>query len=58
MIKNLPAKAGDVGSAPGLGRSPRDGNGNPLHFSCLGNPWTEEPSGLQSWGRKQLDTTY
>ena len=30
--------AGDVGSAPGLGRSPGEGNGNPLQHSCLGNP--------------------
>ena len=29
---------GDVGSIPGLGRSPGEGNGNPLHYSCLGNP--------------------
>ena len=33
MIKN----AGDVGSIPGLGRSPRVGSGNPLQYSCLGN---------------------
>ena len=38
---------GDPGSIPGLGRSPREGNGNPLQYSCLGNPWTEEPGGLQ-----------
>ena len=28
-----------------LGRSPGEGNGNPFQYSCLGNPWTEEPSG-------------
>ena len=33
--KNLP---GDVGSIPGLGRSPEEGNGNPLQYSCLENP--------------------
>ena len=38
VIKNLPANAGDVGLIPGLGKSPREGNGNPLQFSCLGNP--------------------
>ena len=41
MVKNLPAKAGeitDVGSIPGLGRSPGGGNGNPLQYSCLENP--------------------
>ena len=38
MVKNLPAKGGDTGSVPGLGRSPGEGNGNPLQYSCLGNP--------------------
>ena len=37
-VKNLPASAGDQGSIPGLGRSPGEGNGNPLQYSCLGNP--------------------
>ena len=38
MVKNLPDNAGDVGSIPGLGRSPGEGNDNPLQYSCLGNP--------------------
>ena len=41
MVKNPPANAGDAGdsgSIPGLGRSPREGNGNPLQYSCLENP--------------------
>ena len=38
MVKNLPAKAGDSGSIPGLGRSPEEGNGNPLQRSGLGHP--------------------
>ena len=38
-VKNLPAKTGDSGFIPGLGRFPGDGNGNPLQCSCLGNPW-------------------
>ena len=38
VVKTLPANAGDVGSIPGLGRSPGGGNGNPLQYSCLGNP--------------------
>ena len=41
VIKNLPAKAGDVrdsGLIPGLGRSPGEGNGNLFQYSCLGNP--------------------
>ena len=31
-------QAGDAGSIPELGRFPREGNGNPLEYSCLGNP--------------------
>ena len=41
MVKNPPANSGDVRDAdsiPGLGRSPGGGNGNPLQYSCLGNP--------------------
>ena len=41
MVKNLPANTGDTGnmdSIPGSGRSPGERNGNPLHYSCLGNP--------------------
>ena len=38
MVKNPPANAGDAGSIPGSGRSPEEGNGNPLQCSCLGNP--------------------
>ena len=37
MAKNPPASAGDAGSIPGSGRSPREGNGNPLRYSCLEN---------------------
>ena len=37
MVKN-PARAGDVGSIPESGRSPGEGNGYPLQYSCLGNP--------------------
>ena len=38
MVKNLPTKAGDLGSIPGSERSLGEGNGNPLQYSCLGNP--------------------
>ena len=38
MVKNSPTNAGDVGSIPGLGRSPGEGKGYPLQYSCLGNP--------------------
>ena len=41
---------GDLGLIHGLGRSPGEGNGNPLQYSCLENPWTEEPGKLQSMG--------
>ena len=40
MVKNLPAKAGDIrdaGSIPGSGRPPGGGHGNPLQYSCLEN---------------------
>ena len=38
VVKNLPASAGDMSSILGLGRSPGEENGNPLQYSCLGNP--------------------
>ena len=38
VVKHPPADAGDMNSVPGLGRSPGEGNGNPLQYSCLGNP--------------------
>ena len=49
-VKNLPANAGDPGSITESGRYLREGNGNPLQYSCLKIPWTEEPGGLQSMG--------
>ena len=42
VVKNLPANTGDVGLILGLGRSPGEGNGNPLQYSCLGNPMNRE----------------
>ena len=41
-MKNAPASAGDLGSISDLGRSPKEGNGNPLQYSCLGNPMDRE----------------
>ena len=38
VVKNPPVNAGDVGSTPGSERSPGEGNGNLLQYSCLGNP--------------------
>ena len=58
VIKNPPANAGDAVSVPGLGRSPREGNGNLVQYTCLGNPmdrgtWREESGGLQfMWSQK------
>ena len=43
VVKNPPSNAGDSGSVLGSGRSPGEGNGNPLH-SCLGNPMDRERS--------------
>jgi len=42
MVKNLPANTGDPGSIPGLGRSPGEGNGNPLQYFCLENSMNRE----------------
>jgi len=42
VVKNLLVDAGDSGSIPGLGRSPGEGNDNPLQCSCLGNPMDRE----------------
>ena len=56
VVKNLPVNAGDIrdmGWIPGLGRSPGEGNGNPLQYSCLEIPWTEEAGGLKSTGSQK-----
>ena len=45
VVKNPPASAGDAGDMGSIPRSeisPEGGNGSPLQYSCLGNPWTEE----------------
>ena len=56
--KESACNSGDLGSIPGLGRPPVEGNGNLLQYSRLGeSPWTEEPGRLQSMGHKELDTT-
>ena len=50
--------AGDLGSIPGLGRSPGGGHGNPLQYSRLENPRGQRSLvGYSPWGRKELDTT-
>ena len=47
-LLTMSAIAGDEGLIPGLERSTGGGNGKPLQYSCLENPQTEEPGGLQS----------
>ena len=52
VVKNLPANAEEVGSIPGSGRSPGEGNGNLLRYFCLRNPldrgaWRAQSIGLQ-----------
>ena len=57
VVKNLPANAGDTrdaGSIPRSGRSPEEGNGNPLQYSCLENS-IDRPPGPR--GCKESDTT-
>ena len=54
VSKESACNAGDLGSIPGLGRSPREGNGYPLQYSCLQN--SMEPGGLQSMGSQESDT--
>ena len=57
IVKNLPANTvvTDVGSIPGLGRSPgEEGHGNPLQYSCLKVLWIEEPGGLWSIGLQRV----
>ena len=56
-IGDPPANSGDTrdpGSIPGSERSPGEENGNPLQYSCLGIPWTEEPDRLQSVGSQTV----
>ena len=58
VVKNLSANSGDSGSILGLARFPREGNGNQLQYSCLGNPmdrvaWQATVHGVV----KELDAT-
>ena len=59
VVKNPPAHAGDLGSIPGSGRSPGDGNGNPLQYSCLGNPMDRgaRQAAVSTGLQKESDTT-
>ena len=53
MWLNSQVSAANVG---GCGGSPGEGNGNPLQYSCLRNPRTEEPGGLQAMGSQKSHT--
>ena len=55
VIKNMPANAGDVDLIPGWGRSPGEGNGNTLKYSCLSNPMDRGIWWLYPWGHKESD---
>ena len=57
VVKNLPAKARDLGLIPGLGISPTGGDGNPLHYSCLENSMDEGPWQVTVHGITELDKT-
>ena len=68
VVKNPHANAGDtggMGSIPGFGRSPEEGNGNLPQYSCLENPMVFSGylkgyrylGGYSPWGRKEVDTT-
>ena len=63
MVKNLPANAGDsrdMGSIPGLGKSPAEGHGHPPQYSCLGNPMDRGAwvgGGYSPLGHEESDKT-
>ena len=60
VVKNLLANAADVrdtGLSSGLGRSPEEGHGNSLQYSCLENPHGQRSLvGCRPWGHKESDT--
>ena len=56
-VRRLSAHVGDeshVGSISESGRTAGRGHGNPLQYSCLENPWSAEPGGLQSMGSQRV----
>ena len=57
--KESACSVGDLSSIPGWGRSPGEGNGNPLQYSCLENPMDRGAvhGGYSPWGHKELDMT-
>ena len=55
--KKSACSAGDAGLIPGSGRSPGEGNDNPIQYSCLENPLGQRSlAGYSPWGHKVLDT--
>ena len=56
--KDSACNVGELGLIPGLGRSPVEGNGNPLQYSCLENPMDRGAwqATYSPWGRKESDT--
>ena len=62
-VKASACNAGDLGSIPGSGRSPGEGNGNPLQYSCLGNPmdrgaWWATVNGVTKSRTRLSDFTF
>ena len=56
--KNPPASAGDPDSIPGLGKSPGEGNGNPLQYSCLEKSHRQKRlAGYSAWCHRELNMT-
>ena len=56
--KESACNVGNLGSIPGLGRSPGEGNDNPLQYSCMENPHGQRSLvGYSPWGRKESDMT-
>ena len=56
--KESACSAEDLGSIPGLGRSPGEGHGNPFQYSCLENPHGQRSlESCSPWSRKESDTT-
>ena len=54
VLNDSPTSAKNAGLIPELGRSLREENGNPLPYSFLENPWTEEPGGPHFKGSQRV----
>ena len=57
VVKNPPTNAGDMASIPDSGRSPGEGNCDPLQYSCLGNPGQSNLVGYSPQGHKRVGYT-